>query len=164
MDLNPIEQLDVLVTVGAVLIVIVTYFVLRHVFVLPYLAVMDAREQLFETADECARESAQISSDADAQATETLTRARESAETMITEARRRADSSRRESVASATEAASGRLESGRTALAEVHRAELEQSRAQAVECVTAACGRLLPDVDGAAVEGAVDRLMTRRMT
>ena len=52
LNLNPLTQIDPIVIVATIVIFVATYFALRRVFIAPYLAVMEQRERLFESADE----------------------------------------------------------------------------------------------------------------
>lgn len=163
MNLNPIDQLDPVVILVTAVVFVLTLFALRKVFVLPYLAVMDARERLFDDTDERAAETERALASARIESEQSVATATAEAAQLLTDARDRADAYRRERLDTATRAASQRLERGRAEIAEARANELAQVRQQAVDCVGIACTHLLGESDTKAVETAVDRLMARRM-
>lgn len=163
LNLNPIDQLDPIVIVFTAIAFVLTLFALRKVFVLPYLAVMDAREQMFAEADGRASETEAALEAARVESGQAVAAATVEAEQMLADARDHADAYRRERLDTATRAASQRLERGRAEIAEARANELAQVRQQAVDCVGIACAHLLGEADPKVVETAVDRLMARRM-
>lgn len=163
MNLNPLDQLDPFVIGSVVLIFIATYVVLRKVFVLPYLEVMERREALFDAGHDRTDEAGRVEREADFAAEKALTEAAAWAEQAVVDARERADSYRRETTGAAIKSAAERLESGRASIAAARSAEIAQLRAQAVECAGLACEQLLGEPDRASVEAAIDRLMARRI-
>lgn len=163
LNLNPMSQIDIVVIVAIAVVFVATYFVLRKVFVLPYLAVMERRELLFDVADDQARQADEIMRQADLDAEMALSNAAQTAEQLRMEARERGETYRRERVDEASKAASERLERGRGDIAAARESEVAQLREQAVDCVSVACGQLLGEPDVDAIEAAVDRLMARRV-
>ena len=159
LNLNPISQIDPIVIVVVALILVVTYLLLRRVYVLPYLEVMEAREEHFSVARKQLAEAAEIGRTSDLQAEAILAEAAASAEDLRNTASARADAYRKERLAEASQRASESLESGRAELSAVRERELASVQNQAVECVAAACEQLLGGADAEAVEGTVVRLM-----
>jgi len=162
LNLNPLSQLDPVVMVAVALIVAVTYLLLRRLFVLPYLEVMEAREDLFADARTRAAEASKVRRESDLQAEAVLAQAAASAEEIRSGAKTRADTHRKELISKASLEASETLERGRAELRTVREQELSAIQGQAIECVSAACERLLGSADPAAVQSAVVRLMERR--
>ena len=161
LNLNPLSQIDPVVIVAVALIVGITYLVLRRVYVLPYLAVMEERESRFAVAREQSTTAEQILRDADLQAETLLSQAATGAEDLRTEAASRAEAYRKERIAAASLAASQLLEAGRAGLRETRDKERSSVKEQAVECVALACDQLLGTSDSEAIEATVDRLMER---
>lgn len=162
LNLNPLSQLDPVVIVIVAVIVAITYLLLRRLFVLPYLEVMEAREELYSEAHRQAAEAARLRRESDLEAEAVLSEAAASAEEIRSGAQSRADVHRKECIAAASQEASEALETGRAELRATRERELAHVQSQAIECVSAACERLLGSADPAAVESAVVRLMERR--
>jgi len=162
LNLNPLSQIDPVVMVAVAFIVIVTYVLLRRVFVLPYMHAMEAREDLFETARSQFREVDRLTVESQAACETAIAQATAQAEDLRAEAQERAAAYRSERVAEASRQASEMLETGRAKI-EAERAEqMSGVRSQAVECVTAACTQLVGSVSADTVENAVDRLLERK--
>ena len=162
LNLNPIQMINPTVIVTTIVIIIATYFLLRQVYVTPYLRVLEAREQIFEVADARNAEATQCVAEADLDAESAVAEAAAEAEAMRAEARERAEEYRRTKVTEATTAAAARLEEGRAQIAAARAAELQRLRAEAVECVGVACGQLLGNSDEELVVATVERLMLRQ--
>ena len=161
MNLNPMTQLDPVIIVAMILIIAVTYVLLRRYFVMPYLHVLEARERLFETSDaqlDDAEKSAQV---AQQHSEDVVAEAAEQAEKIRSDARAAADEYRAKCVGKATAKATASLEKGRELIATERAAELETLREQACECVGLACNRLLGCADDEAVASAVEHALAR---
>jgi F0F1-type ATP synthase membrane subunit b/b' len=161
MNLNPMTQIDPVVIVGIMLIVSVTYLLLRRVFVLPYLHVMEERERMFEAADARHDEADASVRTAKENAERLIADAAAQAEKLRTDATERADAYRTQRLGAATAGASSVLEKGRELIASDRARELEGLRTEACECVGLACQRLLGKADDTAVASAVDRALER---
>ena len=159
LNLNPISQIDPIVIVVVALILVVTYLLLRRVYVLPYLEVMETREERFSVARQQLDQAAEVRRSSDLQAEAILAEAAASSEEIRNAASARAEAYRKERLAEASQRASESLESGRAELSAVRERELASVQTQAVECVAAACEQLLGRADAEAVESAVVRLM-----
>jgi len=162
LNLNPISQIDPLVIVAVMLIMLGTYFVLRRVFVMPYLRVMDERQQLFAVADSQHLQAEDVVRQADYESERALAEAAQAAEQLRAEARERSEAYHRERVEQATATASERLERGRADIATEKSIEVEALRSQAIDCVDLACGQLLGGATDEVVQASVDRLLARR--
>ena len=161
LNLNPLTQIDPIVIVAIIVIFVATYFALRRVFVLPYLAVMEERERLFENADEMFERADAVESQAAENAEATIARAGVAAEELRVRSQDSAEQYRRERIDSATQEASTLLESGRAQIAAARAEQGAKLRAEAMDCVGLACDRLLGKHDPETVEAAIDRLMAR---
>jgi len=161
-ELNPLTQIRPVVIVAVVLIVIVMYFLLRRVFVLPYMHVMEAREDLFETARSQFREVDRLTVESQDACEATIAQATAEAEELRAEAQERAAAYRSERVAEASLQASEMLEKGRAKIEAERAEEMSGVRSQAVECVSVACTQLVGSVTIETVENAVDRLLERK--
>jgi F0F1-type ATP synthase membrane subunit b/b' len=162
LNLNPLSQIDPVVIVAVALIVIVTYLLLRRVYVLPYLEVMESREELFSSARRLSAEAAEVTRESELRAEAVLCEAATTAEDLRSTAQARADAYRKDRLAEAAQLASESLESGRLELRAERERELASVQAQAIECVAAACEQLLGGADPETVESTVVRLMERK--
>ena len=81
LNLNPLSQIDPVVIVAVALIVIVTYLLLRRLYVLPYLEVMESREELFSSARRLSAEAAEVTRESELRAEAVLCEAATTAET-----------------------------------------------------------------------------------
>jgi F0F1-type ATP synthase membrane subunit b/b' len=158
-NLNPISQIDPVVIVVVALILVVTYLLLRRVYVLPYLDVMETREERFSVARQQSAQAAEVRRSSDLQAEAILTEAAAASEGIRNAAAARAEAYRKERLAEASQRSSESLESGRAELRAVRERELASVQTQAIECVAAACEQLLGGADAEAVESTVVRLM-----
>jgi len=162
LNLNPLSQIDPVVMIAVVLVIIVTYVVLRRVFVLPYMHAMEAREGLFETARSQFREVDRLTVESQAACEAAIAQATAQAEDLRSEAQERAAAYRSERVAEASRQASEMLETGRAKIEAERTEEMSGVRSQAVECVSVACTQLVGSVTTETVENAVDRLLERK--
>ena len=161
LNLNPLTQIDPIVIVATIVIFVATYFALRRVFIAPYLAVMEQRERLFESADEMLDHADEAERQAAENAEAAVAAAAAAAEELRKDSEESAAQYRRERVNAATLEASKLLETGRAQIASTRAGQSETLRTQAHECVGLACDRLLGEHDDDAIEAAVDRLMAR---
>ena len=161
MNLNPMTQIDPVVIVAMVLIVSVTFVLLRRFFVLPYLRVLEERERLFETSDDRLDEADSCVQAAEVAAEEAVAMAATEAEKIRADAQEAADAYRTKCLGAATAEATRTLEDGREAIAADRTEELGRLRDQTCECVRLACERLLGRADDDAVAAAVDRALAR---
>lgn len=161
MDLNPLNQIDPVIIAAVLLIVAVTYQVLKRVYFLPYIDVMEAREARLARAEEQALEADAILAGAETQAAAVVDGAREKADRVVREARERAERDRRIAVEHAGEEVGRRLEEGRARIAAARDNELARLRSEALECVGIACEKLIGSTDRPTVEAAVDKLLAR---
>ena len=161
MNLNPMTQIDPVVIVAMVLIVAVTYVLLRRVFVLPYLNVLEQRERLFCDSEDRLNEADRCADTALEEAEQAVADAAEQAEKIRADAHETADAYRAKRIGEASAGASTVLEHGRELIAADRAKEVERMRTQACECVGLACERLLGKADEQAVASAVDRALAR---
>ena len=161
MNLNPMTQLDPVIIVGMVLIIAVTYVLLRRYYVMPYLHVLEERQRLFEISDARLDEIDSGTQDAQQRSEDIVAEAAEQAEKIRSDARASAGEYRTKCVGEATALATAALEKGRETIAKERALELSKLREQACECVGLACGRLLGHADDEAVASAVERALAR---
>jgi F0F1-type ATP synthase membrane subunit b/b' len=147
LNLNPLSQIDPVVIVVVALIVMVTYLLLKRVYVQPYLEVMESREELFSSARRLSAEAANVTRESELLAEAVLCEAAATAEDLRSTAQARADAYRKDRLAE--------LQAARVR-------ELASVQTQAIECVAAACEQLLGGADSETVESTVVRLMERK--
>lgn len=164
MDLNPLNQIEPYLIIAVVVLFALTYQVLKRVYFLPYIDVMEAREARLVAAEAQADEAVAILEDAERQAGELVDSARERADRIVREARDRAESERRLAAVTAGEQAGKALEEGRARIAAARTTELERLRSEALDCVGIACEKLIGEADPATVEAAVDKLLARKVS
>jgi len=162
-SLNPIDQFDPVVIVAVMVIFLLTFTLLRRVFVLPYLRVMEERERLFEEGDAHLADAQSVLDGAGSETEHQSTIAHEEADEIMKAAAEKAEAYRKQRVEGATRTATERLERGRSEIAEARANEFEQLRQQAVDCVGLACDQLFGETDPRATEAVVDDLMARRV-
>jgi F-type H+-transporting ATPase subunit b len=162
-DLNPLNQIQPVVIGAVMLIFTAVWFVLRKVYFLPYIEVMEARERRFETAEAREAEAQRIVADAEPETRRMVDEAQAEADRILTDAREEAARYRRNTLKAANDEAARLLEEGRSKLASARTAELTAVRQEAVDCVNLACGKLLGEAHPDAAGKAVDKLIARRM-
>jgi len=160
-NLNPISQLDLVTMAVVAVIFMATYFGLRRFFVIPLLAVMRERRGMVEVARADQDEAARLLETANTDAESMIAEARGKADALLAEAREESLEAKREQIAQATRHASERLEAGRADIAEVRERSMSMMRKQAIECVGIACGQLMVESEDRAIGEAVDKLMSR---
>jgi len=162
-DLNPLNQLNPYVIVSVMIVFSVTGVLLRKLFFLPYIEVMERRAQRLEAADAMFEEAERIVVEAEAEAAEGTTRAREKVDLLLRETREKTETYRRETVDAAMAEVATLLEQGRSRIAEARENEMTSLRTQAVECVNLACSKLMGSSDEESTTAAVDKLLARRV-
>ena len=163
MDLNPLNQIDPRVILIVAAIFWLTFLVLRKVYFLPYISVMEARQDTLTTAAEQAAEGARIATGADEEAEGTISSAREKADSLLKDAHEQAERYRRKTLDSAGDEIGVLLEEGRGRISSARESEMASLRTQALDCVGVACEKLVGETDMAVVEAAVDKMLERRM-
>jgi F0F1-type ATP synthase membrane subunit b/b' len=163
LNLNPITQIEPLLVVAIVLVFIALYFALRHVFVRPYLAVLEARERRFAHAENSLARGNETQRAADFEAERVLTEASTRAEIVRTESEERCDEYRRSRIAEASSKAGALLDEGRARIAAERAKQSAGMRGEVETCVGIACTRLLGASDSEAVSSAVERAVSRRI-
>jgi F0F1-type ATP synthase membrane subunit b/b' len=163
MELNPLKQLDPTVVAATIATFSVTYLVMRKVFFLPTIAVMERRnvrrleaEEKYSEAqrilDASERAAARIGEETNEKVRESSERARAAAgelhEARLSETRAQ------------TEAL---LEKGRASILAEAESERGRLRIEALECVSLSCEKLFGHVDRAVVESNVDRAIAKTL-
>jgi F0F1-type ATP synthase membrane subunit b/b' len=161
MELNPLKQLNPAVVAATIATFTVTYVVMRKVFYLPTIEVMERRNVRRLEADEKYAEAQSALAEAEGEAT----RIREEADAQVREAveqsRSKVESERESRLAAARAAAEILLEQGRAAMSEEAELERASLRSEVVECVSLSCEKLFGRVDRAVVESNVDRVIAK---
>lgn len=162
-SLNPLDQIDPIVILATVLIFTLTFVTLRKVFVLPYVRVMERRQEMFEATDQLLTQSGEAYRNGEDEAAQQVVEARQAAEALTKEVGESIQQYRRDVVGAATAAASARLDEGRREIERERADALARLRDEALECVGLACERLLGETDTEAVASAVDGQIARRV-
>jgi F0F1-type ATP synthase membrane subunit b/b' len=161
MELNPLKQLNPAVVAATIATFTITYVVMRKVFYLPTIEVMERRNARRLEADEKYAEAQSVLSEAEGEAT----RIREEADAQVRDAveqsRSRLDGDRETGLAAARAAAEALLEEGRATIHEEAELERASLRTEVVECVSLSCEKLFGRVDRAVVESNVDRVIAK---
>jgi len=161
--LNPVDQIVWWVILAVMGVFAVTLVVLRRVFFLPYIEVMEQRETELEAAEAVLAEAERIVADAEPEAQRIRAEARDKADELLRRTRDEDDAYRQQTIEAAMQESSATLEKGRARIASARETEVAQLRVQAVECVTLACDKLLGTADTDSVAAAVDKLLARRV-
>lgn len=163
MELNPLNMIEPVVIAGVVAIFILTHFVLRRVFFLPVIEVMERRRERLDTASTMRDQAAEVQRSAARDVDTLRERARSRAESVGQTVRERAQAARRERLDAARAESAKIVEDGRGAIATEREAELAKLRAETSSCVGVACERLLGRTDTHTIDAIVDRLVSRRI-
>jgi F0F1-type ATP synthase membrane subunit b/b' len=154
MELNPLKQLNPAVVAATIATFTVTYVVMRKVFYLPTIEVMERRNvrrlEAQSALAEAEGEATRIREEADAQVREA-----------VEQSRSKVESERESRLAAARAAAEILLEQGRAAMSEEAELERASLRSEVVECVSLSCEKLFGRVDRAVVESNVDRVIAK---
>ena len=161
MQLDPFKMLDLRVIAACMGIVLITYFVLRRWFFLPYIEVMQERAGRLDKARALREEADQIAQGATWEVASVEGKAKADAEELEREAQEQASAYRKETMAAAVTEIDGILSAGRLEIAEEAKSEATELRTQAIECVGLACEQLLGARDQVLIESAVDRALAR---
>jgi F0F1-type ATP synthase membrane subunit b/b' len=161
--LNPIDQIQIPVILTVIAIVIATFVMLRRVFFLPYVRVMEERETRLEAAESVIAESEAVIAAAEPEAQRVVAEAREKADELLRRTREEDDAYHKRVIEAAMRESSESLEEGRAEVAAAREAEVASLREQAIECVALACDKVLGSFEPDAVSAAVDKLLARRV-
>jgi F0F1-type ATP synthase membrane subunit b/b' len=161
MNLNPLTQIDLFVIGATVVVFVVTYFVLRHVFADKIVAIMEERRTRCEAADDACQQAQALLAQAEAEAAELADKTSEEAEGLIQFAREQAQTEKGRTIGDARERTEARLRAGREEIEEEKGREVSRVRAEAIECVGLACEKVAGEVDSEIVTATVDRVVAR---
>ncbi len=163
MELNPLKQINPVVVVSVIVIFTCTYYILRKIFFLPLIEVMEKRHERIEGSKVKLIEAQKIVGRAEKEASATVAGARENADSISRDMRERVEEVRKERIDAAKKEADEFLETGRKEILMSKEAEQAKLRKEAVECVGLACDKLLGKVETNTVETVIDKLMAKRM-
>jgi F0F1-type ATP synthase membrane subunit b/b' len=161
MELNPLKQLNPAVVTATIATFTVTYVVLRKVFYLPTIEVMERRNARRLEADDKYAEAQRLLAEAEQEATRIREEANEQVRGAVERSRAQVDEVREAGLAAARAAAETLLETGRGAIRTEAELERARMRTEVVECVSLSCEKLFGRVDRAAVESNVDRVIAK---
>lgn len=160
-QLNPLEQINPAVIGAAVAVVVVTYFVLRKLFFLPYIAVMDERATRVEAARALREEARGIADNAAWEVADIESKMK----LAVAEAERGAEEQsaayHKDTIAATVAEIDESLKRGRLDITADAEKEAAGLRTQAIDCVGLACEQLLTRRDSMLIESAVDRALAR---
>jgi len=161
MQLDPFKMLDLRVIAACMGIVLITYFVLRRWFFLPYIEVMQERAERIDKGRALRDEAKQITDGAQWEVASIQGKAKADAEELERSSQVQSADYRKEAMAAAVVEIDGILSAGRLEIAEEAKSEATELRTQAIECVGLACEQLLGARDQVLIESAVDRALAR---
>ena len=163
MELNPLKQINPVVVASVIVIFTCTYYVLRKVFFLPLIEVMEKRHERIQNSQLQLTEARRIVGQAEKEGSEIVAKTREEADSISRDMRERIEEIRKAGIDSAKEEADKFMEDGRKGILMSKEAEQTKLRKEAVECVGLACDKLLGKVETNTVESVIDKLMAKRM-
>ena len=161
-SLNPLDQLQAPVIIAVIVIVALTYVLLRRVFFAPYVRVMEERDTKLEAAEAVIAEADAALADAEPETQRLLASARERADEILRVSQEEDAAYRRDVIDAAMNESSTSLERGSAELGGEREREAESLREKAIECVTLACEKLLGSSHPDVVSAAVDKQLARR--
>jgi F0F1-type ATP synthase membrane subunit b/b' len=161
MELNPLKQLDPAVVVATIATFSVTYAVMRKVYFLPTIAVMERRNARRLEAEDKYAEIQRLLADAEQEAARIHEEANEKAREEAEQSRAESAVAREARLAAARAQAEALLEEGRASVREEAESERAKLRTEALECVSLSCEKLFGTVDRAVVESNVDRVIAK---
>lgn len=163
MELNPIKQLNPAVIGATVATFTVTYIVMRKVFFLPVIEVMERRYARTQAAEDKYAEADGILASAEKERERIGGVVNEEVSALVEKSRAKIDEVREERLAAARTEAERMLEEGREVIREEAELERTRLRTEAVECVSLSCEKLFGRVDRAVVESNVDRVIAKTL-
>lgn len=163
MELNPLKQLNPAVVAATIATFTVTYVVMRKVFFLPTIAVMERRNARRLEAEDKYAEGQQLLAEAEQTATRIREEANEQVREAVEQSRAKADDVREARLAAARARAEILLDEGRTTVRDEAESERARLRTEAVECVSLSCEKLFGTVDRVVVESNVDRVIAKTL-
>jgi F0F1-type ATP synthase membrane subunit b/b' len=163
MELNPLKQLDPAVVAATIATFSVTYLVMRKVFFLPTIEVMERRNARRLEAEEKYAEAQRILDAAEQEAARIGEETNEKVREAVERSRAEADEVHEAKLVAARAQTEVLLEEGRASILEEAESERGRLRAEALECVSLSCEKLFGAVDRAVVESNVDRAIAKTL-
>jgi F0F1-type ATP synthase membrane subunit b/b' len=164
MDLNPLEQLNLITMVAIASIFLVTFIILRKVFFLPLIEVMETREAKLERSRARYQESSALLEKAKEEAKGIAAEAAGAAEHLFYEARGEVAKLREAKRAQASAEAEIIITRGRDEVARLREAERARLKEHLVTCSKQTLFKMLHEVDEEALRSIVDRVLAAKGT
>lgn len=163
MDLNPLHQIEPVVIVTVAAIFAFTLIVLRKIFYLPYINVMEARERRLARAEQKLSQAEQLMQETEEESGRILERTRQRADKLLKQTQDQCETRRRHATTTTGEEVGGLLEAGRAKIRAARQEDLSSLREHALDCVGIACAKLIGETDRSDIEAAVDKMLARRV-
>jgi F-type H+-transporting ATPase subunit b len=162
MILDPLSQIHPITMAGIVVIFLVTLLLLRRVFFLPLLTVMERRAARIEAARAGKAEAERLLARARVEAEQALSGAREEATRLADRVEAETAALRTERLARASAEAEAILAGGREEVLALARAQEARLAEELHACVTQALTRMIGTVDDAAVRLVMKRVLAAK--
>ncbi|MFZ3063237.1 MAG: ATP synthase F0 subunit B [Actinomycetota bacterium] len=162
MPLNPLAQINLITIVALMAIFVATYFILRKIFFLPIIEVMEKRTKKIGAARARYVEAWAVKSNAQREAERILAEAGEEAEHITEEAKEEITRVREAKVAQANAEADGILAKGREEIVRLKESEQAKLREDLFSCVNQTLTKLVGKVDERTVHSMVNKVLAAR--
>ena len=162
MILDPLSQIHPVTMAAIIVIFLVTLFLLRRIFFLPLLAVMQQRTARIEAARAGKAEAERLLERARAEAEQALAAAREEATRLAARVEAEAAALRVERLARAAAEAEAILAAGREEVQALGRAEEARLAEELHACAVQALTRMIGTVDDAALRLVLKRVLAKK--
>jgi F-type H+-transporting ATPase subunit b len=162
MDLNPLEQLNLITMAAIVAIFLVTLFILRKVFFIPLIEVMEKRAGKLERARARYAEAGTLIEKAEAEAKRIAAEAAETAEHLSDEVKAELARIRESKRAEATIEAESIITRGRDEVARLKEAERARLKEHLMTCSKQTLVKMVHEVDEERLLFVVNRVLAAR--
>jgi F0F1-type ATP synthase membrane subunit b/b' len=164
MDLNPLEQLNLITIAAIAAIFLMTFLVLRRVFFLPLIEVMEKRDGKLERSLARYQESGALIEQAEAEAKRIATEAAAAAERLFDDARGEVARFREAKRAEASAEAEIIITQGRDEVARLRETEQARLNEHLVACSRQTLLKMLHEVNEETLQSIVNRVLTAKGT
>jgi F-type H+-transporting ATPase subunit b len=162
MSLNPLEQIDLATMAAVAVIFLATSLILRKMFFLPLIGVMEKRARKLEHARAIYDNAEALIERARNEAARMAAETSEAADRMAKEAQDELTRTRDASIAEANAKAQTILARGRNEVAQVREAEQAKLREQLLVCSRQTLAKMIGDVNEDSLRFIVSRVLTAR--
>lgn len=162
MSLNPLEQINYITITAVIVIYLVTYFVLRKIFFVPVIEMMEKRTARIEAARTKKAEADSLLSEAQLKAEAILAEASEQAELMAEAAKEEIIKDREAKITKANAKADEIQAEGREKVLAIKQSEQAKLKEDLCVCVTQTLTKIVSRVDEKTVRYVVNKVLAAK--